>query len=183
MIRGRALLTNNAAYREKIASLAEAVSSSPRQALSPDRLVKLAETVDGIDRAIGIVGKYGQTLQRPEDVIFKATFTKAAAELDEHVATSSGRVYEKQAFKKLAVEDVKSLFGDDFAKRVTTGLSVDPEKMAEEVATLPRPDAVLLDGLLSDHGIAPALTKAASVKQGFTPQDWTKMAESYLPAR
>jgi superfamily I DNA/RNA helicase len=45
----------------------------------PTELVKLAETIDIIDSALHIKGKYTDNIQRPEDVIFKVTFTKAAA--------------------------------------------------------------------------------------------------------
>jgi hypothetical protein len=179
MLDGRALLAKSASHREKIADLARAVRTQPAVTLSPDRLVKLAEVVDNIDRTIGIADRYGPALPRPEDVIFKATYTKAASELADHVATTSGKVYEKTAFRKLSVADVKSLFGEDFAGRVSNGLEIDPEKMAEEVATLPRPDAELLDSLLADSGVAPVLQKAASVREGFTPDDWAAMAKRY----
>jgi len=104
-----------------------------------------------------------------------------ASELASHVATTSGNLYEKEAFKRLSVEDVEALFGSDFVSQVRTPLGgIDPEKMAEEVATLPRPDAQLLDNLLSENGIIPAMRKAASAKQGLTSAQMEQIAAQYM---
>lgn len=170
--------------RAMFAKMAETVRESPRQALHPDMLVKLATTVDQLDRNLGLVGKYSDGLPRPEDVIFGTTFTKVAGDLAQHVATTTGNCYEKSAFRRLPVADLRALFGDEFVGRVTTPLGdLDPEKMAEEVATLPRPDAQMLDGLLSDNGIAPAMKKAAAAKQGLTQAQMEAIAAQYAGVR
>ena len=162
--------------RAHFLKMAASIKSAPRQALQPDMLVKLAATMDQLDRQLGLVGK----VQPAEDVIFQSTFGKVASELAAHVATTSGKLYEKQAFRKLAAADLKALFGDEFVQRVQTPLGdVDPEKMAEEVATLPRPDAQLLDNLLSDSGIVPVMHKAASAKQGLTTAQLEQLAAQY----
>lgn len=180
MIEDRAKLANDVALRAHFMKLAGVVRETPRQALTPDMMVKLAETIDTLDRGLGLTGKYSDGLPRAEDVLFKATFNKVASERANLVPTTSGKVYDKQAFQKLALADVEALFGTDFADRIKdrTG-SVDPEKMAEEVATLPRPDAELLDSLLSDNGIAPMLTKAASARLGFTEAEQAAWANAY----
>ena len=166
--------------RAHFLKMAQFIKGAPRKALQPDMLVKLAETMDQLDRQLGLVGKYSEGLPRPEDVIFKATFGKVASDLAQHVVTQSGKYYEKEAFRKLAAADVEALFGTEFADRVKTPLGeVDPEKMAEEVATLPRPDAQMLDGLLSDNGIVPVMHKAAAAKQGFTAAQMEAMAAAY----
>lgn len=164
--------------------MAQEVRQSPRQALHPDMLVKLATTIDQLDRNLNLVGKYSEGLPRPEDVIFGATFSKVATELTQHVATTSGKFYEKAAFRRLPLNDIQDLFGDEFVARVKTPLGeVDPEKMAEEVATLPRPDAQLLDNLLSDNGVTPVMHKAASVKQGLTTAQMEAIAAQYAGVR
>ena len=76
-------------------------------------------------------------------------------------ALQTGNVYEKEQLSKLAREDVANLFGNDFANEVCTGFDVDPEKLAEVAHTLPRPDAELLEHLLSEVGQRPQLNKAA----------------------
>lgn len=161
LLENRATLARKQEHREAILKLAHAVKSTPRVALQPNELVKLAATVDMIDHAIGLKGKYTEVLPRPEDVIFKITYTKAASDMSRLCALQTGNVYEKEQLSKLAREDVANLFGNDFANEVCTGFDVDPEKLAEVAHTLPRPDAELLEHLLSEVGQRPQLNKAA----------------------
>lgn len=162
MIKQRASLATKATYKEEILKLASAVENHARVALQPTELVKLAETIDIIDSALRLKGKYTSNIQRPEDVIFKVTFTKAASEQAELCTLQTGNVYNKNQLAKLAKDDVESLFGSDFANEVCTGLEIDSEKMAEVAHTLPTPDAELLEHLLSEAGQNPAFGKTAS---------------------
>ena len=162
----------------EIMKLAEAVKKTPRVALQPNELVKLATTVDMIDHAIGLKGKYTEILPRPEDVIFKVTYTKAASDHAQLCALQTGSIYGKEQLSKLARSDVEGLFGTDFANEVCTGLDVDAEKLAEVAHTLPRPDAELLEALLGESGQHPQMNKAAS----FDPIDdktLEALAEAY----
>ena len=180
-IEGRAAMVGNLELKTHFNKMAATIKAAPRRILQPETMLKLAETLDELDRRHGFVNRYNDGLTRPEDVIFAATFAKAASELAALVTTTSGRSYEKQALRKLSADDVRGLFGSDFTERVVTPLGeIDPEKMAEEVATLPRPDAEMLDGLLSENGITPSLTKGASVKQGFDDRQMSAIAESYI---
>lgn len=182
MIEDRArLAADNPAFRQGILKVAEVVRTTPRAALHPDTLADLCHTVEQIDRTLGVFGKYAGTIPRPEDVIFSATFTKAAAELNETCALTSGNAYRKEQFGKLALDDVKALFGDDFADQVKRGFDVDPEKMAELAHTLPRGDAELLDRMMADCGLQPVMAKAASARQGFSAADYEKLAAQYVP--
>lgn len=184
MIEDRAKLATDVAFRQGILKLAEAVRTTPRAALAPSALAELCHTVEQIDRTLGIFNKYAATVPRPEDVIFSATFTKAAAELSETCALTSGNAYRKEQFSKLALDAVSALFGDEFAAQVRKGVGdVDVEKMAELAATLPRPDAELLDAMMADADQRPVLTKAASSRQGFSAADFAQMAEAYLPGK
>jgi len=162
MLERRAMLAKKADHREAITKLAESVRNTPRVALQPNELIKLAATVDLVDHALGLKGKYTEILPRPEDVIFKVTFTKAASDHGKLCTLQTGSIYDKSQLAKLAREDVASVFGDDFANEVCTGFDVDPEKIAELAHTLPRPDAELLEHLLSEAGQRPQLAKSAS---------------------
>jgi len=162
MLERRAMLAKKADHREAITKLAESVRNTPRVALQPNELIKLAATVDLVDHALGLKGKYTEILPRPEDVIFKVTFTKAASDHGKLCTLQTGNIYDKSQLAKLAREDVASVFGDDFANEVCTGFDVDPEKIAELAHTLPRPDAELLEHLLSEAGQRPQLAKSAS---------------------
>jgi hypothetical protein len=183
MIEQRAALAKNAQLRDHFLKMAGTVRTLPRRALQPEMLIKLATTMDQLDRQLGLAGRaesYTGVVKRPEDVIFKATFDKIASERQAVVATTSGKVYEKQAFKKLAMSAIKDLFGDEFAGLVTDPLGdLDTEKLAEQVAALPRPDAELFDALLDENGIYPSLQKAASAGVGFSNEDMQAWAAAY----
>lgn len=178
MLDRRAKLANSQQHRDAIEKLAEAVQRTPRVAMQPNELVKLATTVDMIDHAIGLKGNYTDILPRPEDVIFKITYTKAASDHQQVCALQTGNIYDKSQLAKLAREDVEDLFGTDFANEVCTGLEIDPEKMAAVAHTLPRPDAELLEAVLSEAGQQPQMSKAAE----FEPIDnetLEALAEAY----
>lgn len=162
MLERRAVLARNAQHREAITKLAASVKSTPRVALQPRELIKLATTVDMIDHAIGLKGNYTDLLPRPEEVIFKVSFTKAASDHSTLCPLQSGSVFSKEQFGKLARSDVEGLFGSDFAAEVCTGFDVDPEKFAEVASTLPLPDATLLEALLSESGQHAQMHKGAS---------------------
>ncbi len=162
MLERRAKLAKRAEHHEAIVKLAETVRGTPRVALQPNELIKLATTVDLVDHAIGLKGKYTELLPRPEDVIFKVTYTKAASDHGRLCTLQTGSIYDKSQLAKLAREDVAGVFGDDFANEVCTGLDVDPEKLAEVAHTLPRPDAELLEHLMAEAGQRPQLSKSAS---------------------
>lgn len=167
MLEHRVVLAKTQEHRDAITKLASTVRTTPRVALQQNDLIKLAAVVDLIDHNIGLKGKYTDIIQRPEDVIFKVTFTKAASDHSKLCALQTGNVYEKDQFSKLAREDVVNLFGEDFANEVCTGFEVNPEKLAEMAHTLPRPDAELLEQLLSEAGQRPQLSKSAE----FEPLD------------
>lgn len=180
MLQDRARLANLPALKSQLLKLAALVRNDTRASLQPDNLVKLAETVDVVDRGLGLVGKYSDGVPRPEDVIFSATFSKTSAEVTAHVALTSGKVYKKADFSKVQLGDVRSLFGNAFADEVQGGLDrVDPEKLAELAATLPRGDAELFDSLMAECKLQPRLLKSASVRQGLTPADLKRLEEAY----
>ena len=162
MIKQRAVIATQADHKEEILKLASTVEHQARIVLQPTELVKLAETVDMIDETLHLRGKYTNNIKRPEDVIFKVTFTKVASEQEKLCTLQTGNVYNKNQLAKLAKDDVESLFGSDFANEVCTGLEIDSEKMAEIAHTLPTPDAELLEHLLAESGQNPAFGKTAS---------------------
>lgn len=180
LIRHRANFVKNAEVKEHFIKMAKTIEDLPARALQPGMLIKLATTLDMLDRANGLCQSYEHGLARPEDVIFKATFSKTADVLQAHVALTNGNYYEKSALKKVALADLRGLLGNEIADAVATPLGeVDAEKMAELAATLPLPDAALFSNLLSDQGVAPILRKAASARQGMVEEEMQAWAEVY----
>lgn len=160
MVRQRALLARDPAVREKAAALAMVVEQKPGVALHPANLVKLAETVDGLDRAIGLAGRYTDAIRPPEAVLFEFTYGRVKAARDAAVPLATGRAYDRADFAKLALADVKDAMGRDFADEVATGLEVDPTKLAAVASTLPVGDAEHFETVLGAAGIRPV--KAAA---------------------
>lgn len=179
MLRNRAKIAKFAEHKQAIEKLASMVEAKPRAALVPDQLVKLARTVDDIDRALNLVGRYTETVPRPEDVIFEATYKEVEAAHGQVFAMTTGTVYDKGDLDKLALDDVKAMFGNDFASEVASGFNVDPEKTAELAATLPRGDAELFDRLLTESGIRPIQTKTASAGVGFDAETMEAVGGGY----
>ncbi len=161
MLRNRSKLATSSELRTQMSKLAETVANSPQLTLQPKELVKLAATVDLYDHTIKLSGKYTETIPRPEDVIFGATYTKSASDIGQLCSMQTGSIYEKDQLAKLAREDVEGLFGTDFVNEVSTGLEIDAEKIAAIASTLPKPDAELLENLLAEAGQHPQLKKSA----------------------
>ncbi len=182
-LRGRAALVKSrcqdgADEFNKIAALVESV---PAYCHDSVRLVKLAAAVHDIDEQCGLRIEDGYT--PPEDVFFSVTKKAAEDLLDGHCQTPTGNVYSVPDFAKVSLDDVRDSFGDDFAKSVSAGdLVVSPEKMAEVIPTLPRPDMELMETILDGAGIVPVMKEAAS-------KDWIERdlleaaAREYKPVR
>jgi hypothetical protein len=158
----RALLAVNKEHRASIEKLAEEVTEKPELFLDRQSAIKLAATIDQLDYSLGIKGKYGSLLPRPEDIVFTVAIQKAASACSDACELQTGNVYTKDQLAKLARQDLIELFGDDFAKEACVGLQVDPEKLASIAHTLPKPDAELLEKLLKEAGQTPSISKSAS---------------------
>lgn len=149
--------------QKQIEKVAESVEKTPKQALQQPQLIKLAATIDEIDYTLNIKGKYGELLQRPVDFIFAVPLSKAAADMSELCELQTGAIFNKTQLSKLALDDLESVLGTEFVQQVSTGLELDPEKMASVSSTLPRGDAELIERLLAEAGQHPQmLDKRAS---------------------
>lgn len=179
-VRARATLVKSAAVREALTKLASSLEGDKRRFFHPDNLVHLATVLDGVDRANHLTAGYGPAFRRPEDVLFSATFGKAAAELDNRCVLVTDTVYRKEAFAKLALAEVRDLLGDEVAEEVRRGLEVDPEKMAEVAAALPRPDAELLDRMMEECGVpSEILKRSCDMRLGLPDNALNALAADY----
>lgn len=165
MIRNRANCRGVAApVRMHLEKLAAKIDEQPLLAEDPTTTLELATTLDQFDRAHGLTAKYAEGLSRPEDVLFKGSLKYAAAFVKESCHTITGSIYEQEQFSKLSLAVIRESLGSDLADAVSTGLLVDPEKMAEVASTLPLPDAHLLDQLMKAAGQPPVRSKAADCR-------------------
>jgi len=157
----------NEELKSHMKKLAEVVATQPAAALNPGTLTKLASTLDEWDRLNKITGRYSQLLPRPEDLLFGTTFTQVKAAAESAVPLQTGRVYESSAFRKLALDDLRDLFGSEIDV-VADGLDVDAEKMAEIAQTMPLGEAEMLERLLDSAGVAPLSDRHRSHAYGLS---------------
>lgn len=160
--RSRLVGTKDPELRGVFTKIAESIRDTPSMAIQPDALVKIAVLIDQFDRINDLTRHYGERLKRPEDCLFTITFTKASTDLFAVVETANGKAYEKTDLQRVKVADLRDLFGDEFADSVSDYDRIDVEKFAEQIETLPRPDATNLESLLDGYGIRPATVKAAN---------------------
>jgi hypothetical protein len=178
-IHDRAKLVKWEEGRQQTEKLAEFVQNKPRQALDPTMLTSLAKSIDAVDQANGLVGKYGQALPRPEDICFKVTYKEAQASAGNACAMTSGTIYDKGELTKIGLEDLKAHFGDSFVSEVAPDGRVDPEKMAEMASTLPAPDAEVFDAIAKEAGVQPVSHKAAGDHQSLDESQLGELADAY----
>jgi hypothetical protein len=150
----RARLAKTAEQREQIGLLAAAIRTTPEFAMTTE-LTKLATTIDTLDLALGLTGKYSEGIKRPEDLVFAITPSYLAEKQANTVALQNGSVFAKDQLSQVSYDDLREVLGDDFAAEVSHGFTVDTTKLAEIASTLPRPDAQLLETILRSAGEAP----------------------------
>lgn len=126
----------------------------------PEQMQKVALFMDAVDREYGFQGI--ATMGEPED-LFAFTVKEAADLVEQHVQLTTGTVYKKADLGAFDLDAIRDIMGDEFAARVTVGgFLVDTEKLAEELATLPRGDARLFDQLAEAVQVAPVVKQASA---------------------
>jgi hypothetical protein len=179
LIRDRAKLAKDQGHRDALTKMAELVEAKPRFALSTSMLTGLAVTIDTSDRANGLVGRYTDNIKRAEDVLFRVTYKEAQAGVGDAVSLTTGSVYDRADFRKIALDDLRALMGSDLADAVACGFDVDLTKLADLAETLPRGDAEMFETLLRETGIPPIRGKSAADSFGLRPDAMAALAGSY----
>lgn len=179
-IRSRTYAVRNLDEKVKQAmlQLSETVEGTASAMINRELINKLASQLDNFDRNHGLLSRYDDSLPAPEEALFHHTFSKTASAVQSCCGLINGTVYDQDDFAKLAYDDLKDLFGPEFARQSLRGLKVDPEKVAELASTLPRPDADMFEDLMNSKGARP-LTKSAS-GCGFSREDLLALAGSPL---
>lgn len=179
--RARVCRLKSAEVADGLEKLAENLDKGRKRWFWPENQVKLARLLDELDRNENLTPHYGGYLKRPEDLLFEFTLTKSASLCEEHCELVTGSVYPMSALTKLALDDVRSVLGDEIADSMAGTLGgLDPEKMAEVLPTLPRPDARLLESVLDELGARPVLSKKAELRNaamGLTEEELLRLSE------
>jgi hypothetical protein len=167
---------NGMVSRTKVANMlfdrAKALKTLKKDSDIQSMLVKTAQRVlnsnstDTVDKAASIISAVDaqykfKSLGSVND-LYTITVKEASDIINDHVQLTSGSVYKKAELESIKLDEIKDLFGNDFADRVSSGgLFVDAEKLAEELATLPRGDANLFDTLVDSLGVKTAYKQAS----------------------
>lgn len=156
--------------------MAKIIENNPARVYEPNTLYEVAKIVDMYDRHTGLNTKYGRALTPPEDVLFGINLRKVAAASTEHCVTKTGNIYKVADLKKLNLRDIEDLLGQDIAESMTEdGLTVDSEKAAEVISTLPLGDAKLFDEISAQAGVYPQATKEAAYSKDIKIKNLIKL--------
>lgn len=143
--------------QHELLKLAREVEANPSITRNPNFLYKIACAVDLFDWSFGLNQQYGPSFPPVEDVLFSLSTQKMAKVLSEHVETVNGSVYRLSDLEKIRLRDVEDALGSDIADAMSgDGLTVDIQKAAEVLPTLPRGDAEIFDSIAESCGVFPA---------------------------
>lgn len=182
MLSHRILLTQRQypSHAAELRKVAAAVQTQPHMARQPQTLYKIAAAVDDYDRETHLNRRYANDLGRPEDTLFEINQNMVEKVAAEHVSTTTGNIYTKEALNTLQLNDVRDWMGTDFADEVAAGgLMLDTEKLAQLVPTLPRNDATMFDRLMAAKNVPPRAKEAAHHDQGLSRDRLVELARKY----
>lgn len=161
--------------KQRALKLADHLEARPENGLNATLLQKVALFLDSFDRYYGDVGQYDDAFYQEPEAIFSLTSTKLAHLDKTYCKLSTGAVYEAESLLQLDPETIhKNLGQRTYDSLVTCGM-VDLTKVASAVQALPRLQAEILEGMLSEKGVKEA-ARHTPADVGFTEQELVAMA-------
>jgi len=112
-------------------------------------LDKLAEVLDDFDNAAGLTQYYGTKLRMPADFLFEVSLKEAESVVDDSIELGK-YVFSAEKLASLSPSVFSDVLGSDFVRDLSTDDTLDQQKIADVLPTLPRPDKTALE----DHLIA-----------------------------
>jgi len=136
----------------KLAKVAKTIHAMPVTACTPAVLQKTAAAIDAIDRESGICNHYHHGVELPEEALFQLVAKQAQHIKEGFITLTTGNTYPVEALKHLPLDKIASVMGQELVDAIMAkdGMSVDTEKAAEILPTLPRTDASLLEKVISE---------------------------------
>jgi len=151
----------NVATQVKLAEIADA---TPKELRDPEELLKIASTLEAIDRSTGLINRWGKEIAHPVDALFPVTVKAANDFADSTVRLITGSIYDLDATSTLPAGCIADALGDDIAMDLAMpGRKLDRAKLAEMLPTLPRPDAVRFERAAAAAGVTPRVKTAAAI--------------------
>lgn len=143
----RAHLTKDAEQAIALANINELVVGMPDSEIA-ENLDKLAEVIDAFDNAAGLTCHYGKKILMPSDFLFDVSIKEASTAVEDAVELKR-HVFSISKLAELPLSVYGDVLGDEFAKSVVKSGSedptVDPEKLADNLYSLPVPDKAALE--------------------------------------
>jgi hypothetical protein len=153
----------------------------------PDQniLDQAVTAIDSFDRHFKLGREYHAGVPTPEEVTFGTLTEKAANDIKAaFVTTTTGKSYRTSDLASAGLNPFR-VVGSDLADAVRTDFkTVDQQKVADIVPTLPRDDAMLLDRALAECGVKTAADIIDSLSLPSDPSKWGRKEwakyQSYL---
>lgn len=142
-ILNRAHMTKDAESAALLANVNEVVATADAGELAGTVLDKIAEVIDSVDRLNGFGRLYGSRLLPPADVVWALPEKQAAGFVDDAIELND-YVFSLRKLAELEPEAF-SILGDEFVEEISDDGSLNAEKMATIIPTLPKPDKILLE--------------------------------------
>jgi hypothetical protein len=130
-VSARASATSNPVLREAYDKVASVVAQHPGIESKREELVKVAATLDELDRAAGFGPMYGTKLPDPMDSVFNTD------KLADEIMTLAGRQVPLETLMQIDPEIYKDVFGEDLAGEFIEGEDIDPEQLKIILPTVP----------------------------------------------
>jgi hypothetical protein len=156
---------------QELEKTAQIIRANPESARGHDKLLKFAEILDQADRAGNLHRRYGESVDRPEEILFRVGEKQANEFVKAHTETLTGNVYALDDLEKASVEAVREWMGDSFADEVTVGgVFLSGTKLAAILPTLDRGSAAMFDRCMAEMQIKPVVVQKAAAAPGLLSQ-------------
>lgn len=134
----RGEMTSDPQVAVAIGSIVEKVATIGADELIKE-LDKVAELIENADRLSGVAEKYGKGVLSPDELMFDMDPKEAESLISDSVELGKS-VFSLKKLAELPETVFSDVLGDAFSERVKTAGKIDPEKLGDELHSLPLPD-------------------------------------------
>lgn len=144
----RAHLTKDAGAAIALANINEFLAGVKDAELGP-HLDKIAEVLEAFDNSADLTQYYNKKILMPSDFLFDVDIKEAEAVLEDAVELDK-HVFSLAKLAELAPDVYETVLGENFVTDITKksesdGVSIDVEKLADNLFSLPQPDKAALE--------------------------------------
>ncbi|MEM4406965.1 MAG: hypothetical protein QXS68_07955 [Candidatus Methanomethylicaceae archaeon] len=164
------------AIQEQMAKIAMSLLQNPTIIHQPGKRQQLAVILEQVDHDHHLQ----HAVRPPEQELFHLTPHKLQKIASENVELTNGAIFRKNDIAELGPEALEELFGPELIQAVQIdSMFVDPDGLAQILATLPRGDAERLTQKLKDLDVQPVDSGPAQEKQGMSQKSLDFLASLF----